>query len=147
MWKRGDYTISTDTERLDFKVVHGFLETSYWAKGIPARVVRRSIKHSRCFGLYKGATQVGFARVVTDRATFAYRDDVFVVAAHRGRGLSKWLIEVVLAHPDLQGLRRWMLATADAHGLYRKFGFKELKSPAHFMERHEPNVYAARESE
>lgn len=140
--KRAGYTISANLERLDFGVVHGFLKKSYWAKDIPAEVVRRSIEHSLCFGLYKGASQVGFARVVTDRATFAYLADVFIVEAHRGRGLSKWLMEVVLAHPDLQYLRRWLLATADAHGLYSKFGFKELKSPAHFMERHEPNVYA-----
>jgi GNAT superfamily N-acetyltransferase len=115
--------------------VHGFLTRSYWARGVPPDVVQRSIENSLVFGVYGGDEQVGFARVVTDRATFAYLADVFVLEGHRGRGLGKWLMEVVLAHPELQGLRRWMLATADAHGLYRRYGFRELGKPQIFMER------------
>ena len=140
-WQRGQYTISTDTARLNLGVVHGFLCGSYWAKGIPAEVIRRSIGHSLPFGVYEGAAQVGFARVVTDRATFAYLCDVFVIESHRGRGLAKWLVGVVIAHPELQGLRRWLLATKDAHKLYRRFGFTELEHPEIFMEQHAPGVY------
>jgi GNAT superfamily N-acetyltransferase len=146
-WKRDGYVISTDPDRLDLVAVHGFLRASYWAKNVPADVVRRSVEHSLCFGVYADETQVGFARVITDRATFAYVADVFIVEGHRGRGLGKWVMEVIVSHPALQGLRRWMLATRDAHGLYRRFGFTELSSPAVFMERHEPNVYAHEESE
>lgn len=140
-WQRGEYTISTDPARLDLGVVHDFLRGSYWAKGIPEGVVRRSIEHSLPFGVYEGAAQVGFARVVTDRATFAYLCDVFVIESHRGRGLAKWLVGVVIAHPELEGLRRWLLATKDAHKLYRRFGFTELEHPEIFMERHAPGVY------
>ena len=140
-WQRGQYTISTDTARLNLGVVHGFLRGSYWAKDIPEEVIRRSIEHSLPFGVYEGAAQVGFARVVTDRATFAYLCDVFVIESHRGRGLAKWLVGVVIAHPELQGLRRWLLATKDAHRLYRQFGFTELDRPEIFMERHAPDVY------
>jgi len=103
--------------------------------------VRRSIQHSLCFGIYQGGQQVGFARVITDRATFAYIGDVFVVESHRGKGLSKWLMQCIKSHPDLQGLRRWSLITRDAHGLYRQFGFTALKSPHNWMEIHDPNVY------
>lgn len=134
-WTRGEYAITTDPSRLDLGVVHGFLEDSYWARGVPKAVVERSVENSLCFGLYKGEKQIGFARIVTDRATFAYLADVFVLEGHRGRGLGKWLMEVVLSHPELQGLRRWMLATADAHELYRGYGFRELGNPEIFMER------------
>jgi GNAT superfamily N-acetyltransferase len=133
--KREEYLVSTDPERLDLGTVHGFLTNSYWARGVSSDVIQRSVENSLCFGLYRRGEQVGFARVITDRATFAYLADVFVLEGHRGRGLGRWLMEVVLTHPDLQGLRRWMLATADAHGLYRGYGFRELGNPGIFMER------------
>jgi GNAT superfamily N-acetyltransferase len=129
------YEISTDAARLDRELVHRFLsEESYWARGIPRDVVGRAIENSLCFGLYSGTEQIGFARVVTDRAAIAYLGDVFVVAEHRGRGLGKWLIETVMAHPDLQGLRRFMLGTEDAHSLYERFGFRPLARPERMME-------------
>ena len=134
-WKRGEYTISSDKTRLDLGVVHGFLTTSYWAQGISEELVRRSIEQSLCFGVYHDQTQVGFARVITDRATFAYVADVFIVDQHRGHGLGKWLIETIVEHPELSGLRRWILVTRDAHDLYRKCGFTELRNPERFMER------------
>lgn len=143
-WTREGYRISTDPAQLDLDVVHGFLATSYWAAGIPRDVVARSIEASVPFGLYRGDEQVGFARVVTDRATFAYLCDVFVVEAHRGRGLGRWLVATVLAHPDLRALRRWMLATWDAHGLYAGHGFTPLAKPETFMERYDPDVYRRR---
>jgi GNAT superfamily N-acetyltransferase len=148
-----DYVISTNQTWLDLDVIHAFLsEHSYWARGIPRDVVARSIANSLCFGVYTvenkasnpSPRQVGFARVTTDRATFAYLGDVFILSEHRGRGLSKRLMEAVLSHPDLQGLRRWMLATADAHELYRKFGFGLLSQPERFMQRHDPDVYKIR---
>ena len=139
--KRDRYLVTTDKTRLDLRVIHDFLRKSYWAAGIPIEVVERSIRNSLTFGLFCGEAQVGFARVVTDRATFAYLADVFVLEGHRGRGLSGWLMETVLSHPELQGLRRWMLATADAHGLYERYGFAALKKPEIFMERHDPDVY------
>ena len=134
-WRRGEFLISTDRSRLDFDVVHGFLKDSYWAAGIPKEIVRRSVENSLSFGVYRGEEQTGFARVTTDRATFAYLADVFVLEAHRERGLGRWLMEVILSHPKLQGIRRWMLATRDAHELYRKYGFEELGEPGIFMER------------
>jgi GNAT superfamily N-acetyltransferase len=146
-WSRDGYTIDTDPARLDLGVVHGFLAASYWAEGIPRDVVERSVAGSLNFGLYRdGAAavageQAGFARVVTDRATFAYLADVFVLEAHRGRGLSKWLMECVTAHPDLQGLRRWVLLTRDAHGLYRRYGFADVANPERWMHRWDPQVY------
>ena len=145
-----EYLISTDPTKLNLVLIHKFLsEHSYWARGIPQEVVARSMANSLCFGVYevKNTTstpdwrQVGFARVSTDRATFAYLADVFILPEHRGQGLSKRLIEAVLAHPDLQGLRRWMLATADAHELYRRYGFTALSQPDHFMQRHNPDSY------
>src|SRR5579859_86154 len=140
-WQNGPYTISTDKRRIDIVTVHGFLSRSYWAEGIPLDTVKQAIEHSLVFGLYKGDQQVGFARIVTDYTTFAYLADVFVLEPFRGQGLSKWLMEIVVAHPQLQGLRRWLLGTKDAHGLYTKVGFTPMKSPERFMERHFPDVY------
>ncbi len=140
-WSRGALSISTDPGRLDRAAIQGFLAGSYWARGIPQEVVDRSIDGALCFGIYEGAAQVGFARVITDRATFAYLADVFVLESHRGRGLASWLMEVVMTHPDLQGLRRWILMTRDAHGLYRKFGFREIADPARCMEIVDREVY------
>src|SRR5579863_5443886 len=144
-YARGEFVISTDRYRLSLDVIHGFLTNSYWAKGIPREVVARSIEHSLCFGIYHGNAQVGFARVVSDFATVAYLGDVFVLESHRGRGLSKWMMECIVQHPALQNLRRWILLTRDAHELYSKFGFTQLKAPERYMERHDPNVYQARE--
>ncbi len=140
--RRGPYLISTDEQRLDLDVVHGYLSRSYWAAGIPREVVERSIRGSLCFGLYEGERQVGFARVITDEATFAYLGDVFVLEEHRGRGLGKWLVEVIASEPAFQGLRRFLLATRDAHGLYAKLGFTPLTAPEMFMEIRRPDVYA-----
>lgn len=133
---RGDgYTISTDRRRLDLGAVHAFLrDESYWAPGIPRETVERAVANSLCFGIYApGGEQAGFARVVTDRATFAYLCDVFVLRAHRGAHLGVWLVETVLAHPDLPGLRRWMLGTRDAHELYGRFGFQRILGDKRFM--------------
>ncbi len=143
-WKeaRGEFEISTDPARIDVDAVHRFLTASYWAKGIPLETVQRSISNSLCFGIYRGTEQAGFARVITDRATLAYLADVFVFEPFRGRGLSKWLMQCILAHPELQGLRRWSLVTRDAHKLYQRFGFHELKAPERWMERHAPEIYA-----
>ncbi|HSS44711.1 MAG TPA: GNAT family N-acetyltransferase [Thermoanaerobaculia bacterium] len=140
-WRRDDYSISTDRDRLDREVIHAFLRESYWARGIPREVVDRAIENALCFGLYAGDRQIGFARVISDLSTFAYLADVFVLDAHRGRGLGTWLVEVIRAHPDLQNLRRWMLATEDAHGLYRKFGFRPLQTPQRIMEIAVPDIY------
>lgn len=141
--RRGAFLISTDASRLDLDVVHGYLTRSYWAEGVPRDVVARSLPHSLCFGLYEWERQVGFARVISDRATYAYLADVFVIESHRGRGLSKWLMEAILAHPELQGLRRFALATRDAHGLYARFGFKALGAPERHMEILRPDMYRA----
>ena len=140
-WRRGEYIISTDKRRLDLSVIHGFLTTSYWAAGIPLEVVKKSIEHSLPFGVYKGDEQVGFARVITDYATFAYIGDVFILEDYRGRGLSKWLMQVIADYSELQGLRRWLLLTRDAHGLYKKIGFVEPKTPERYMEKVLPDVY------
>ena len=142
LWSNGDFEISTDPARINIEVVHEFLTNSYWAKGIPVEAVRRSIENSICFGMYFAQDQIGFARVISDRATFAYLADVFILPAYRGRGLSKWLMECIIAHPDLQGLRRWMLATRDAHKLYAQYGFTPVQKPDRWMERHDPDVYA-----
>jgi GNAT superfamily N-acetyltransferase len=141
--QRGEYTITTDRRRLDPVAIHAFLSRSYWSEGVPLAVVERAILNSLSFGLLHGEEQVGFARVVTDRATFAYLADIYVLEAHRGKGLSKWLLEVVQGHKDLQGLRRFLLATKDAHGLYTQFGFKELANPSRMMEILNPSVYRA----
>lgn len=136
------YEISTDQDRLDVDLVFRFLsEESYWSPGIPRAVVERSINNSMCFGVYHGEVQVGFARIVTDKATFALVADVFIMEAHRGKGLSKWLLHEVVEHPDLQGLRRLLLLTSDAHSLYAQFGFTEIGNPGRFMELLYPDVY------
>ena len=145
--RRGEYCISTDPARIDLDVVYEFLTNCYWAKGIPRDVVARSIEHSLCFGIYHGTEgQVGFARVISDFGTIAYLGDVFVLESHRGRGLSKWMMACIMQHPALQGLRRWILLTRDAHGLYSQFGFTPLKSPDRYMELHRPDVYETRKT-
>lgn len=140
-WTHGDFVITTDPARVDLGVVHGFLSTAYWCEGIPREVVERSLAGSIPFSLWHGDRQVGFARVVTDRATFAWVCDVFVLESYRGRGLSVWLMREVCAHPDLQGLRVWALATRDAHRLYEKVGFTPLRAPDRYMERRIPDLY------
>ena len=144
-WSKGSYRITTDRASLDVDAIHAFLSGTYWAAGIPKATLSRALDGSLCFGLFDAAgAQVGFARVVTDRATFAYLADVYVLDGHRGHGLARWLMEVIVGHPELQGLRRWVLATRDAHGLYRKFGFKPLAAPDRFMELHFPDVYRSK---
>src|SRR5918996_1882583 len=127
-------TITTDLSRLDLDVIHDFLAASYWAAGIPREIMERAVRHSLCFGAFDGDRQVGFARVISDYATFAYICDVFVAPAQRGRGVGKQLMAAIMAHPDLQGLRRWTLFTRDARGLYRKYGFGEPRYPERLME-------------
>jgi GNAT superfamily N-acetyltransferase len=152
-WRRGEFIISTDRARLDVGAIHDYLSNkSYWAKGRSVETVRRSIENSLAFGLYTGAQQIGFARVITDYATFAWLADVFVLEQFRGQGLGKWLVDVILSHPQLQGFRRWVLATKDAHELYRPFGFAELSRPERWMERPDPKMqespdYWAKETE
>jgi GNAT superfamily N-acetyltransferase len=163
--EHGGFVLSTDPARLDLELIYNFLTNSYWAKGIPRDVVARSIEHSLCFGVYdctgedshalqprpnterarSRARQVGFARVISDFATIAYLGDVFVLESHRGRGLGKWMMECIMQHPSLQGLRRWILLTRDAHELYAKAGFTPLKAPERYMELHHAKVYESRE--
>lgn len=133
-WTQDQLVISTDPAKLNISVIHEFLRNSYWAKNIPREVVERSIENSLVFGLYEHEKQIGFARVVTDRATFAYLCDVFVIEEFNGRGLGKWLVQTVMSHPEVQGLRRWMLATHDAHTLYARFGFTGLQNPERLMQ-------------
>jgi GNAT superfamily N-acetyltransferase len=141
-WRHDGYLVSDDRARIDVAAVHAYLSHSYWAAGIPRDVVESSVANSLCLGLYApGGAQVGFARVITDRATFAYLCDVYVLEEHRGRGLSKFLMRCVNAHSDLQGLRRFMLATADAHRLYAQFGFTPPSRPERLMEKLDPEVY------
>jgi len=162
----GEFLISTDPSRQDLDLIHGFLTTCYWAKGISREIVARSIEHSLCFGIYHDvagksplqptpglsgaptsfrAPQVGFARVISDFATFAYLGDVFVLDAYHGRGLGKWMMESIMRHPSLQGLRRWILLTRDAHGLYSQFGFTPVKTPERYMELHQADIYEIRD--
>lgn len=137
-----DYVISTDKSKLDLSLIHSFLSTqAYWSLNIPFATVKRSVENSLCFGVYKGDRQVGFARVISDYATIAYLGDVFILPEHRGKGLSKLLVGEIMTHPDLQGLRRWMLLTSDAHGLYRQFGWKAIGGPDRFMEIANPDIY------
>ena len=141
-WHRDPFLISTDPDLLDIDVVHNYLsQQSYWSRDIPRATVEKSIMESLCFGLYLGTGQIGFGRVVSDYATVAYLGDIFIVERYRRRGLSKWLMECIKSHPSLQGLRRWILATRDAHGLYERFGYTPLKSPGNFMELHQPDIY------
>jgi GNAT superfamily N-acetyltransferase len=136
------YEVSTDPTRLDIEAIHAFLATTYWSPGVPLSTVRRAVENSVCVGVYLAGQQVGFARMVTDKATFAYLADVYILEEHRGNGLSKRMLEVLLKLEALQGLRRMMLATRDAHALYEQFGFKALATPVRFMELHNPNAYA-----
>ena len=131
---KGQYLITTDPGRLDIDAIHLFLSRSFWAEGIPKETVAKAVANSLCFGLFDGDAQIGFARVVTDRATFAYLCDVYVLESHRGLGLGKWLLETVMTHPDLQGLRRFQLVTRDAHGLYSRHGFETPINPERHME-------------
>jgi len=147
-WERAPYSISTDPNRLDLDRLHGFIAGTYWATGIPRATFEKSVANSLPFGVYRedaaaagDSRQIGFARVVSDYATFAYLGDVFIEESERRRGLSKWLMECVMAHPELQGLRRFCLGTRDAHGLYRKFGFKVIPTPENWMEIRVMNPY------
>jgi len=140
-WRRSPYVISTDIEKIDVDVVHGFLSSAYWSRGVPRSIIQQAMHGSLCFGVYRDDQQVGFARVVSDQATFAWLADVFVLPTEQGAGLGTWLMEVVMSHPDLQGLRRWMLATQDAHELYRRFGFTDLVQPERYMEIVKPDLY------
>jgi GNAT superfamily N-acetyltransferase len=142
-WSRGEFAISTDRRRLQLDLVHNYLRSSYWASGMPREVLERAIQNSLTFGVYDASRQVGFARVITDCATYAYLSDVFIVENYRGRGLSKWMMECILSHPDLQGLRRFALFTRDASGLYERYGFGPARSRSIYLERWTPNVYGS----
>lgn len=135
------YDISLDSGRLQLDVIHGFIAQTYWAQYIPRETMARAIANSICVGTYHDGAQVGFARVVTDRATFAYLADVFVLPDHGGKGLAKTMVQALHDHPELQGLRRWMLATSDAHGIYAALGWQSIAQPELFMQRHDPDVY------
>jgi len=138
---KGNYLLSTDKNKLDLEFIHRELTNSYWAPGIPFEIVKLAAEHSLAFGLYENEKQVGYARVISDYATFAYLADVFITESARGRGLSKWMMEGIMSHPQLQGLRRFMLATKDAHSLYEKFGFHAMKTPERMMEITRPDIY------
>jgi GNAT superfamily N-acetyltransferase len=138
-----EYELTSDSSRFDVEAIHAFLSSVYWSPGIPRHIVQRAIDNSICFGVLLEGQQIAFARVITDKATFAYIADVYVLEDHRGKGLTRRMMESICAHPELQGLRRMMLATRDAHGLYAKFGFKPLGAPERMMEVHVPNVYGA----
>jgi N-acetylglutamate synthase-like GNAT family acetyltransferase len=140
-WKKDEYLISTDKSKIDLNAVHHFLSQSYWAEGIPKDTVKRSIDNSLCFGIYRKGRTVGFARVISDFATFAYLADVFVLPEERGKGLAKGLMQMIIDHPQLQNLRRFTLATKDAHDLYAQFGFTSFDKPDRWMQKHEPDVY------
>ena len=141
-WQHGEFTVSTRRELLQIDVIDKYLrEESYWARERTREQTEKAIQNSLPFGVYKGENQIGFARVVTDQATFAYLGDVFVLPEYQGRGLSKFLMEKIVEHPDLQNLRRWILATRDAHGLYEKFEFAALRYPERWMEKTAPNAY------
>ena len=140
--RNGEYEIDTDKRRLDLAAIHKYLSTeSYWAQNRTMEQTLAAIENSQCFGVYRGKEQVGFGRVVTDRATFAYIGDIFILANHRGQGLSKWLMKTIVDQPDMRGLRSWILATRDAHGLYEQYGFASLKFPERWMEKTAPDAY------
>ena len=140
-WTKNDFIITIDKSKIEATYVHHFLSHSYWAKDIPMETVQKSIEGSLCFSVFYLNQQIGFARVITDEATFAYLADVFIDENFRGRGLSKWLMEIIVSYPSLQGLRRFLLATRDAHDLYKQFGFESLKNTDRWMEIHKPDVY------
>lgn len=141
-WQKDDYIISTDRSSIDIKLVHDYLSNeSYWAEKIPVDIVQRSIENSLCFGLYYKNVQVGFARIISDYATFAYLGDVFILPGHRGKGLSKWLMTIIMDYPQLQGLRRFLLTTKDAHSLYAQFGFVPYPQPERMMTINRPDIY------
>ena len=136
------FRISTNNDELDLNVIHQFVSTSYWAQGIPKSTLEKAVLNSFCFGMFESSgSQVGFARLITDKATFAYLADVFILESHRGIGLSKWLVKTIVEHPDLQGLRRMVLATRDAHDLYSQYGFKPIENPEILMQIWHPNIY------
>lgn len=139
--KQDEYLMSTDPVKLDPVAVHAFLTQVYWCEGISLELIKKALKNSLCFGIYHQGKQVGLSRVVTDYATYAYLCDVYVLEAHRGKGLGHWMVECVMTHPELQNLRRFTLATRDAHGIYAAFGFTPPKAPERQMERHDPDVY------
>ena len=141
-----EYIISTDRRKLDLVMIHHYLSTeSYWSPGIPFETVKRASEHSLCFGVYHGDQQIGYARIISDYAIIAYLADVFILTEHRGNGLSKWLMQTIQSHPDLQGLRRWILLTKDAHGLYKQSGWNEIAQPELWMEIHQKDVYSRKE--
>ncbi len=140
-WHQGQFTISTDKQKLDIDYIHDFISKSYWAQNVPMEIVKKSIEGSMCFAVYDGAKQIGFARVISDNATFGYLADVFIDERYRGKKLGVWLIETIMNHPHLQGFRNWFLATRDAHGLYAKFGFRQLEQPERIMRKNDPDVY------
>ncbi|GBD91401.1 acetyltransferase (GNAT) family protein [bacterium BMS3Abin04] len=140
-YRKQDYLISTDKAKLDISVIHNFLKGTYWAKNVPMEIVKRSIENSICFGVYYQDNQIGFTRVVTDYSTCAYIADVFILNEFRGKGLSKWLMEVIMNYPELQNLKRWMLGTKDAHGLYARFGFTSPQHPDWLMENTDLDIY------
>jgi GNAT superfamily N-acetyltransferase len=139
-WTKDIFTISDEFEHLQLEVIVEYLARAYWSNQRPRAVIEKSLKHSLCFGVYENQTQIGFARVVTDHATFAYLADVFILESHQGHGLGKWLVQTILEHPELQGLRRWILATRDAHGLYAQFGFTALENPDRYMTKFDPTA-------
>jgi GNAT superfamily N-acetyltransferase len=144
---RGAFRITTDKAALDLDAIHAALVRQYWCEGIPRSLVERAIANSLCFGVFDGAAQIGFGRVISDFATFAYLADVYILESHRGQGLSKWLMECILAHPDLQGLRRFTLVTRDAQGLYSQFGFSVSPNTGRAMEISRPGMYLAAQSQ
>jgi GNAT superfamily N-acetyltransferase len=139
-WTRENFTISDEPERLQLEVIVDYLARAYWSNQRPRAVIEKSLRHSLCFGVYEQGQQIGFARVVSDHATFAYLADVFILESHQGYGLGKWLVQSILEHPDLQGLRRWILATRDAHGLYAQYGFTVLENPDRYMTKFDPTA-------
>ena len=141
-YRNKNFLVSTDPGKLDIAAIHEFLsKESYWAKGIPKEIMRRAIENSLCFGVYENSKQIGFARIITDHATFAYLCDVYILETHRGKGLAKWLMSAIMAHPTMQGLRRLNLVTRDAHRLYKQFGFTALNNPDGYMELVRRDIY------